>query len=88
MTAARPTPTGNPAPRVFTCASCSGRFEAGARGPLPRRCVVCRSKSPAALRYRIASARAFAVALRRDDVVAALDHALGLVAAQWSPFRR
>lgn len=80
MTHGRPATAGNPAPRVSTCVSCGGRFEAGPRGPLPRRCPPCRR--PRVLVQRIVSARR--AALDADApmaVVRMLDDALGAARA-------
>lgn len=75
MTAARCSPTGNPAPRVATCIACRTRFEAGPRGPLPHRCPPCRR--PRVLVNRISSARRAAIAADAPfGIVRLLDDAL------------
>lgn len=73
-----------PAPRVTACVRCGVSVTAGARGPLPRWCELCRQSRT--LHDRIASARNEADAHELPDVVAALDEAAALTERAWTRF--
>lgn len=81
-TGSAPDHTGNPAPRVSRCLQCDARFEASARGPLPRRCPPCRR--PRLTLHRIGSARNAARAARAPAAIRQLLDAAYAAASDWS----